>query len=448
MKFAGASEYLLSLGNEFEAMKLGLENIRTLLKALGDPQKKFLKVQVAGTNGKGSVCAFLDSICLHAGIKTGLYTSPHLISITERIKIDGQDISEGDFVRHATHVRETAERLLEDGKLGFRPTFFEQVTAIALIAFAEAKVELAILETGLGGRLDATTAANAEIAAITAIDIDHQEYLGETLAEIAAEKAAIIHAGSKVIIAEQKEEAMQVIKAVCANFGVSPKLAQHVTAVPIGGNTTGRECVDFGKQETPSLPVVFPPRYQNVCLGLLGRHQIENAKVAILISETLQEHFRIITENIIQGLENASHPGRLEFNGGFLFDGAHNAAGARALKEFLTQNVKKPIVMIFGLMKDKDISGIAETLFPLAETLILTQSANSRSMTAAEIAEYAGNQKDVILTESVIEAIDEAQARSGNENLTLVTGSLYLVGEVQKNLTSRLLGIRLCENTI
>src|SRR5580765_5081472 len=151
-------------------MKLGLENIRKLLTALGDPRNNYLKVQVARTNGKGSVCAFLNSICLEAGVKTGLYTSPHLISITERIRINGADISEDDFARLATHVRETAENLLAKGELGSRPTFFEQVTAIALVAFAEAKVQLAILETGLGGRLDATTAANAEIAAITRID--------------------------------------------------------------------------------------------------------------------------------------------------------------------------------------------------------------------------------------------------------------------------------------
>jgi len=180
MDFAASTKYLYSLGNEVSAMKLGLENIRTLLDALGKPHEKYLKVQVAGTNGKGSVCAFLNSICLAASVKTGLYTSPHLISITERIKIEGIDISEDEFARHATLVRETAEKLLAKGDLEYRPTFFEQMTAIALVAFAEAKVELAILETGLGGRLDATTAANAENAAIKRIDLDQKEILGKT----------------------------------------------------------------------------------------------------------------------------------------------------------------------------------------------------------------------------------------------------------------------------
>src|SRR5258706_1723344 len=198
-------------------MKLGLENIRTLLAALGNPQNNYLKVQVAGTNGKGSVCAFLNSICLEAGVKTGLYTSPHLISITERVKINGIDISEDDFARIATHIRETAEKLLGNGDLEYLPTFFEQVTAIALIAFAEAKIELAILETGLGGRLDATTAANAEIAAITRIDLDHQEHLGDTLEEIAGEKAAIITKKTKVVvIGAQTRSVMTMFRTRCS----------------------------------------------------------------------------------------------------------------------------------------------------------------------------------------------------------------------------------------
>ncbi len=171
MNISDSVSYLLSLGNEVTAMKLGLENIAKLLADLDSPHKQYLKVQVAGTNGKGSFCAFLNAICLSSGIKTGLYTSPHLISITERIQINGNDISEDEFASHATRVRATAEELLDRGEIGYLPTFFEQVTAIALLAFADAGVELAILETGLGGRLDATTAADAEIAAITAIDI-------------------------------------------------------------------------------------------------------------------------------------------------------------------------------------------------------------------------------------------------------------------------------------
>src|SRR5262245_13016665 len=223
--FQESVDYLLSLGNEVSAMKLGLENIRRLLAELGNPQNNYPKVQVAGTNGKGSVCAFVNSICLEAGIKTGLYTSPHLVSITERIKINGKDIGEADFARFATQVRETAESLVSQGEIQYTPTFFEQVTAIALLAFSEAKVQLAILETGLGGRLDATTAANAEIAAITRIDYDHQQYLGETLEEIAAEKAAIVHEGSKVVIGEQTPRVLKVLLDRCRDLQIVPQAA-------------------------------------------------------------------------------------------------------------------------------------------------------------------------------------------------------------------------------
>ncbi len=433
MNFPESEAHLLSLGNEVEAMKLGLNNIRTLLAALHEPQNNYLKVQVAGTNGKGSVCVFLNSICVQVGIKTGLYTSPHLVSITERIKIDGQDISERDFARHATKVRETAENLLADGKIEYRPTFFEQVTAIALAAFAEEKVELAILETGLGGRLDATTAANAEIAAITRIDIDHQEYLGETLAEIAAEKAAIIHSGSRVVIGEQKREAEQIIRGRCRELGIEPNLA-----------TT--DIVTKKYDEDSSYPIrstsfrTARGNYPNIVLGLAGKHQEENAAVTIAIVEELKDvGFKVSEDEVWLGLETARHPGRLEFENGFLFDGAHNAAGARALRSYLDEFVKEPITMIFGSMKDKDIDEIARILFPKAETLILTRPDNSRGLTATELAEFVPAKLDrsvVFLTETVSEALDETR-RLANNGLILVTGSLYLIGEAQKILKAQ-----------
>lgn len=434
MDFAESEAYLLSLGNEVSAMKLGLENIRALLAAVGSPQNSFLKVQVAGTNGKGSVCAFLDSIARSSGIRTGLYTSPHLVSITERIKINGREISEDIFARYATRIRETAEILIARGELQHRPTFFEQVTAISLIAFAEVNVELAILETGLGGRLDATTAAKAEIAAITAIDLDHQEYLGNSLAEIAAEKAAIIHEGSKVVVAVQKEKAMRVILGECHKFGVSPRLASEVIVVSNGKNPTGEE-------DLTGLAITFETtnnRYDDVRLGLLGKHQIENAKVAILLAETLGEYLKISVDDIVGGLQSARHPGRLEFIDKFLFDGAHNVAGAIALVDYLDEYVDRPITMIFSSMKDKEIEKIARLLFSKPETLILTRTDNSRALTAAELVQWLPDDFDtnrVHLTETVDDALILAQ-RLANEALILVTGSLYLVGEAQKILKS------------
>lgn len=426
MNFAASKGYLYSLGNEVEAMKLGLENIRTLLAELGDPQKEYLKVQVAGTNGKGSVCAFLDSICGQADIRRGLYTSPHLISITERIKIDGADISEDAFAGLATRVRETAERLLSDGRLAYRPTFFEQVTAIALLAFAEAKVELAILETGLGGRLDATTAADAEIAAITQIDLDHQEYLGDTIEEIAAEKAAIIRKDSQVVLLHQGRIVEQVLLGRCREVAIEPIWAStdiRINHEPVieptiwGAITTER--AHYGALE---------------CWGMLGKHQFENASIAIAIAEVLQYRgFEISVEDIVFGIEATNHPGRLEYVGRFLFDGAHNIGGARALVEFLDELETRPITMIFGSMGDKDVGEIAKILWPRAERLILTQPANSRAMTAEELLEFVpeGFDAEKIVTTN---SVEDALAASGSTELILVTGSLYLVGEVKKSL--------------
>ena len=428
MNFAESESYLLSLGNEVSAMKLGLENIRKLLHAIGDPQNNYLKVQVAGTNGKGSVCAFLNSICVTAGIRTGMYTSPHLVSMTERVKISGDDIAEEDFARLATQVREISEKLVASGDLENVPTYFEQVTAIGLLAFAEAKVELGILETGLGGRLDATTAANAEIAAITRIDLDHQRYLGETIEEIAAEKAAIIHEGSKVVILRQSHVVEQVIAGRCREVGVEPTW------------TTNKIRVTRDWDVRPGVVATFETErasYVKILLwGMLGDHQVENAPVAVGIAEILQDAgLSIDSDAITIGLERASHPGRLEFYDGFLFDGAHNIGGAKALRKFLDEFVDQPVTMIFGSMGDKAVGEIASVLFPRANKLILTQPDNSRALDASELRRVVPDgfdQANVFVTNTVLGAIEKAREVSNGNDLILVTGSLYLVGEVRR----------------
>ena len=432
MNFHESESYLLSLGNEVETMKLGLENIRTLLDALGNPQNNYLKVQVAGTNGKGSVCAFLDSICLEAGIPTGLYTSPHLVSITERIKIGGKDINEEEFARLATLVRETSELLVADGKLERVPTYFEQVTAMALQTFADAKVELAILETGLGGRFDATTAANVEIAAITRIDLDHQEYLGETIEEIAAEKAAIISEHTRdTILGDQSPDVMKMLRAKCAEWGIEP-INDGYEPWRVLRQENGKACV------ITSLLV-----FDDVDLGLVGNHQIENAKTAVQIAFAINLHmaFRIEEEDVHNGLRNARHPGRLEYVGRFLFDGAHNISGAKALREYLDEFVTQSITMIFAAMKDKEIGEIGEILFPKAETLIFTKPDNSRAIDPADIAGQMPLGIDanrVVVTQTVEDAINKALEITGDGGLILITGSLYLVGEAKRILSSQI----------
>lgn len=433
MNFAEAEAYLFSLGNEVETMKLGLENISTLLASLGDPQTKYKKVQVAGTNGKGSVCAFLDSICGEADIRRGLYTSPHLVSITERIKIDGVEISENQFARIATIVREISERLVAERRLGYTPTFFEQVTAIALLAFAEAKVELAILETGLGGRYDAVTAAYAEIAAITRIDLDHQEYLGETIEEIAAEKAGIINGPSlSLVIGDQSDSAVRVIRERCQEMDVldTDALYTRWKVYKVSGSEV----------RVKTSRHIFP----RVTLGLKGDHQIENAEISINIAKVMRfEHGfgdRLDDASIINGLESAQHPGRLEYVYNFLLDGAHNPGGARALRQFLEESERHSITVIFGGMRDKNIREIAEILWPLAEKIILTRPSNSRAMTADELAALAPASIEadrVLKTDNVSAAIEKAKESTRSDGLILVTGSLYLVGEVKKLLQAR-----------
>ncbi|MBA2735806.1 MAG: bifunctional folylpolyglutamate synthase/dihydrofolate synthase [Pyrinomonadaceae bacterium] len=433
MNFDESLSYLYGLGNEVLAMKLGLENIRKLIAALGNPEKNYLKVQIAGTNGKGSTAAFLEAICVSAGLKTGSMTSPHLVSITERIKINGREISEKDFARHATIIKETSEKLIEKGELETVPTFFEQITAIALNAFSEAKIELAILETGLGGRFDAVTAANAEIVAITPIDYDHQQILGETLALIAAEKASIIRRKTKVIIAPQKREAERIIIGKCREKEVDPVWA--ATDYKIKKGSADFEYELHGTIKTKN------DNYPNVSLGLLGRHQFENASVAVSIAETLREfNFDISQNSIIHGLETARHGGRLEFYKGILFDGAHNAAGAKALRQYLDEFIHQPITIVFGAMNDKDLSEIGEILFPKAEKLIFTKPDNPRSMEIAELLKFVPmdfNKENLILTETVEQAIEKAKEISLKNQLILVTGSLYLVGEAQKLLKSK-----------
>ena len=402
MQFDEAVQYLLDLGHETLTIKLGLRNIELLLQALDNPERNYLVVQIAGTNGKGSTAAMLDSICRAARIRTGLYTSPHLVSMTERIRVAGSDIAPEDFARHATTVRTVAEDLLGRRQLEALPTFFEQVTAIALLAFREARVELAILETGLGGRLDATTAANASIVGITSIAMDHEDYLGDTLASIAAEKAATIRPGVTAVIARQQPEALRVLLDRCDAVGVQASLP---------GNT------DFIKQ---------------IRLGLRGRHQIENASVAIRVAQALG----ISDAAIISGLETVKHAGRLELishQPDFLLDGAHNPAGAQALRNYLDEHEHGPLTLVFGAMRDKKLDQIAEILFPLADCLILTSIDNPRAASLETLAPLAQRHARgrIIESSSSAAAVRIAITETPDNGLICVTGSLYLIGETR-----------------
>jgi dihydrofolate synthase/folylpolyglutamate synthase len=402
MNFQEAVSYLLSLGHETLTIKLGLRNTELLLSALGNPERAFASVQIAGTNGKGSTAVMLDSICRAAGIKCGLYTSPHLVSITERITISGVQISPEEFAACVTTVRDVA------AQFEALPTFFEQLTVAALLAFRNARIELAILETGLGGRLDSTTAAKASIVAITPISMDHEEYLGDTLESIAAEKAAIIRPGVQAVIAKQDPVVLGVLLRRCEETGVTPILDTDMHG------------------------------YEGVHLGLRGRHQVENAGVAIRLAELLD----IPDTAIITGLETTTHPGRLELiqhEPAFLIDGAHNPAGAKSLRDYLNEFAARPLTLVFGAMRDKQLEQMAEILFPCADTLILTTIKNPRSASIERLQEVADRfaRGRVLTNESSSAALRIAEAETPPEGLICIAGSLYLVGELRPLILTR-----------
>ncbi|MEZ4180416.1 MAG: folylpolyglutamate synthase/dihydrofolate synthase family protein [Candidatus Doudnabacteria bacterium] len=406
MNYQESKDYLYNLGYELSTKKFGLQNTQILLEALGNPQESFFKIQVAGTNGKGSTSAFLSSIATTAKIKTGLFTSPHLIEITERIRINDQDINQEIFAEHATRIRLLSEQLVEQNKLQTLPTFFEQVTAIALSIFAEQKIELAILETGLGGRFDSTTATHPEVAVFTPISLDHQNILGHTISQIAQEKAQIIHPESKTILSsEQVAEAMTVLNL-------------------------------RAKELNKSIIVVkTDPDVKN--LSLAGEHQKQNASLAVEVSRQLNQfNFDITDENISQGLESAHHSGRLELIKNILLDGAHNLSGIKALTSFLQTTITKPITLIFGVLKDKDITKMTEILFPVVDTIFLTTVNNPRALTTLQIAHQTSQlirAKNMYLTNTIEEALTKAQNLK-LDNQIVVAGSLYLVGEAKQIL--------------
>ena len=401
MNFQEAVSYLLSLGHETLTIKLGLRNTELLLNALDNPERSFNSVQIAGTNGKGSTAVMLDSICRAAEIKCGLYTSPHLVSITERIRIAGMEITPEEFAACVTTVRDLS------AQFDSLPTFFEQLTVAALLAFRNARIELAILETGLGGRLDSTTAAKASIVAITPIAMDHEEYLGNTLESIAAEKAAIIRPGVQAVIAKQDPVALDVLLKRCEETGVTPIV------------TTG----------------MHP--YEGVRLGLRGRHQVENAAVAIRLAALLN----IPNNAIITGLETATHPGRLELiehKPAFLIDGAHNPAGAKSLRNYLDEFAAHPLTLVFGAMRDKQLEQMGEILFPCADTLILTTIKNPRSASIETLREVANGfaRGKVLTSESSAAALRIAKAETPPQGLICIAGSLYLLGELRPLILS------------
>src|SRR5262249_41545341 len=429
MDYSESLGYLYALGHEVLAAKYRLETIRLLLEELGNPQHRFKSVLVAGTNGKGSTAAMIEAVARTAGHLTGLYTSPHLVHIEERIKVAGQEISRSDFARHATQVRQSAELLVEKGSLEAAPSFFEQVTVIAFAHFREVSVPLAILEVGLGGRLDATNIVNPAISVVTSIDYDHQQVLGNEISQIAAEKAAIIKEGCLAVIGRQDHrEASEALMQRCLEVDVLPVFAGD----PSFQTTSGDGYFTFDYSSGRAI-------YSSLRPGLRGRHQLDNAAAAIETAELLdQSGFPITREAIVRGLREVDWPARLEVVDSeprVLLDGAHNPAGAARLRQYLDEFWPEPYTLIFGAMADKNINAMAESLFGRARTIVLTRVRDSRAASLAVMGEAAlAGSRNVIFTETVKQALSWARSVTARTGLIVVAGSLHLAGAIKSVL--------------
>lgn len=420
MNYPDSVRFLYALGNEVKTAKLGLERIGALLEALGNPQQACRIVHVAGTNGKGSTCAMIESGLRAAGYRTGLFTSPHLVEPTERIQVAGNPVSAGGFASAFDQVHACAEMLLRRERIDLHPTYFESVTAMALLLFRECGVEFAVFEVGLGGRLDATNVVTPELCVITPVDFDHEAYLGKSLESIAGEKAGILKLGVPAVFARQRAEAAGVLDARAAALGVT---VTHSSEVAISSVVLGERGSDFMWGEVP------------VSCPLPGEHQVENARTAIAALQCLGA----APEAIRRGILQTAWPGRLErvaVNPEIVLDGAHNPAGARALAKYLDRFYEpRRVWLIYGAMRDKSVEEMTGILFPRAGHVIVTAPAQSRALRPEAIREMADH-NDIQVAPDIQAALALAQAAS-SEDAIFVSGSLFLVGEARALLCTR-----------
>jgi dihydrofolate synthase / folylpolyglutamate synthase len=406
-------------------IKLGLEQIRGLLAALNHPELTFPSLTIAGTNGKGSVTAMLERALRAAGYRTGRYTSPHLVHLEERFALNGEPISAWQLERAASRVLDGATTL------PVPPSFFEATTAMALDVFREAKVDVAVLEVGLGGRLDATNAVDPIGAAITRVDFDHQQYLGHSLREIAAEKAGIIKRRSLVVVGDNPPEVLDVILTRAA--------AREATAIRATEGVEADVALEKGRTQ---LRLTTPVRgYGEMTLGLRGRHQAQNAVTAARLLESVDAAglLRVSGDAIRSGLEGAEWPGRLEARSWqgteVLLDGAHNASGARALTSYLREVYGRRVPMIIGVMRDKDVRSILETFAEVASHAVFTAASSPRAAAPHELEAEMRRCAPSLATESCDRPLDALTAAARFGAPVVVAGSLYLVGEIRDRLS-------------
>jgi dihydrofolate synthase / folylpolyglutamate synthase len=408
MNYDESVRFLYSLGNELKAAKYELTRIRTLLAGLGNPHLRGRFVHVAGTNGKGSTCAMIESGLRAAGFRTGLYTSPHLAEPTERIRISGSPVSRQKFAAAFDRVHRCAESLMAEGQIDQHPSYFETVTAMAFVMQSPV-CDWIVLEVGLGGRLDATNVVEPALCVITPVDFDHEAWLGRSIELIAFEKAGILKAGVPAVVTPQRPEADRVIQSRAAELGV--KLIDP-SEWPIEKPQVDREGSRF---EIRGLAITCP---------LAGEHQIENARTAAVALETLG----VPGAAIQAGIANARWPGRLERvsrDPEIIVDGAHNPAGARALAAYIDRfYANEPLTLIYGAMRDKAVEEVAGTLFPRFAKVIVTAPQQPRALTPESLLELVDHP-------NITTAADLSAALRQSGGTTFITGSLFLVAEAR-----------------
>ncbi len=471
MSYETAIARMYALGHELSQTpwhKFDLAHMRVLLAALEHPERRFPGVLIAGTNGKGSTAATLASILRASGLRIGLYTSPHLVRINERIRISGKEISDDDFALLHDVVDRTAERLVEEGELPWHPSFFEMLTAMAFEYFAQRRVDIAVLEVGMGGRLDATNVIEPRVSIITDISLDHQKFLGNTVAEIAGEKAGIIRPGGVVVTLPQQPQANDVIGNTILELGargvsavpyvppVSPASAQYLVPSTQRKSLIAEVAKQDAEDAEKNISGLGHPvsRYPLQVMGkqilvetaLLGRHQLRNVALAIAAAVELgKQGFAITTESIERGIRETQWPGRFQVMAAtdvapeYVFDAAHNPAGAWALRSTLSACYEdQALIFVFGAMRDKAISEISEILFPLAQRVITTRADNPRSAAPDEIREAAARTSaEIEGAPDVAAALDRARTLSGPKGVVVITGSIYIVGEAMRVLERR-----------
>ncbi|AOY76209.1 bifunctional folylpolyglutamate synthase/dihydrofolate synthase [Clostridium formicaceticum] len=431
MNYQEAIEYIH--GTYKFGSKLGLENIKYLLNLLGNPQKELKVIHVAGTNGKGSTSSFINGVLKTSGYKVGLYTSPYIEEFTERMQINGEKIDKQRLAEVTTIVKAKIEQMLSEGKN--HPTEFEVGTAIALVYFAEEKVDFTILEVGMGGRLDATNIIeNPLLSIITPIDYDHMEHLGDTLEKIAFEKAGIIKENNFVVSYPQREEAKEVVKKV------SREKNSQLFVVNYDHLKVHRSTIE----EQQFSVEVLGKKYEDVIITLAGPHQVYNCCTALTAIEVLKNHRNILIsdEAIYQGLKTTKWIGRLEVlakNPLTIIDGAHNLQGATALKhsvETLLQG--KKVTLVVAMLGDKDVQGVLSNLIPLMDKIVVTKPNNPRAMAADDLAkELVCYGKDMYICNTIKEAVKKAYEVTEASDVILFAGSLYMIGEARTILTNK-----------